>query len=516
MLFRILASFLMIAMTASAAPPSFKPAQSQRKELEQTASAFKDVAQSALPAVVGITAYKKARIPFPFLPFALQDEGSEPPPGGNESEDSEEVENNSEAGPGGPFNPEEMQPLLGLGSGIVIRSDGYILTNFHVVEDAEKITITFDDRENERVEGKLVGADPRTDLAVIRPIFSDQKKKEPTQRPFPTLEFDRSETAKVGDWAIAIGNPFGLSRSVSSGIISAIGHGKSDVPGLEEIDDFIQTDAAINPGSSGGPLLNLDGKVIGINTAIFSQGEGFVGIGFAIPSKTAKVVAEQLIARGKVTRGWLGVQAQDLTPELAQFFKVPNERNKSGAVISSVSPNGPAGKSKLRAGDVVLKFGNQSIQNASQLQKEVDQARAGSTIPLSLIRDGRTMNLNIRIEEQPSPVLAALPPHGMAGQAADSSKKPIGIGVEDIPIELSALLEVKPGAGALVTSVDPGSPAFEANLTPGDVILKANQKLIGDANDFLRAAKRSRETQSPLILYVQRSPSEKVFVPLKW
>lgn len=434
--------------------------------LSRTSHAFNDIAQAAMPAVVSISVIKsaevsRARLPMPF---------------------------------GHPDGEEGGTRSLGIGSGVLIRADGYILTNHHVIEGAEKVTVTFDDKF--KLEARVVGTDSKTDLAVIR-LNSDRKN-------FPRLEFGDSAGIKVGDWAIAIGSPFGLNRSVSSGIISAKGRAQM---GILDVEDFIQTDAAINPGSSGGPLLNIAGQMIGINTAIFSQGNGFVGIGFAIPAVIAKDISEQLIAKGRVERGYIGLAAQDLDAELARHFKVSSEK---GALISDVAPEGPAAKASLKPGDVVLAFNHRAIDSASHLKQLTGKTKAGTRIPLEISREGRKKTLDVRIQEPPAdPKAVALQQAGRAGGTAS-----LGLVVEDIPEELADFLAMDADRGVLVASVEPGSPAFEAGISPGDVILSADRDDVKSAKEFKKHAEQMLRKKSGLI-YLQRGPDERVFVPIK-
>jgi serine protease Do len=436
--------------------------------LSKTAAAFNEVAQKATPAVVSVSVIKS---------------GSNHP---------------------GKSNPLEPQKSQGIGSGVIIHQDGYVLTNNHVVENAEKITIKFD--EKHKVPARIVGTDPKTDLAVLK-IDKGQN--------LPTLSFGDSSQIKVGDWAIAIGSPFGLNRSMSKGIISAVGRAQM---GILEIEDFIQTDAAINPGSSGGPLLNIKGEMIGINTAIFSQGGGFVGIGFAIPASIAREVAEQLIAKGKMQRGWIGISVQDLDEDLARYFKI---RGTSGALVTQVTPKSPAEKAALQPGDVILKFNRKPVEKAFDLKTASSKCQAGSSVMIEFSRDGTVRSMTIKVEQQASPFklgdLFNQEKGQKAGQKADkaaSQPRSSGLVIEDIPQELAKLLEVKDRVGVLVAGVEPGSPASEAGLAIGDIILQADKERVQTAKDFHRITKKLAD-QELTMLYVQRGSQEKLFIPLR-
>lgn len=450
---------------ASDSPPAGTP----QEILSRTSSAFNDIAQNSISAVVSISVVKSAEQPkLPLLPGMAE-------------------------------HPDLPQRSVGLGSGVIIRKDGYILTNDHVISDADRITVTLD--EKHKMNARVIGADPKTDLAVI--------KLETRRSDFPTLGFGDSARIKVGDWALAIGSPFGLNRSVSSGIISAKGRAQM---GILDIEDFIQTDAAINPGSSGGPLLNLNGEMIGINTAIFTQGSGFVGIGFAIPSRIAKEIAEQLIAHGRVSRGWVGMAAQDLDDDLARYFKAPSTE---GALVSDVQPKGPASQAEVKPGDVVLEFDHHKIESAAQLKQLAGKKRSGDTVPLAILHHGEKRELDIRIGTQPVSSKELVAKKQQAGRAKPDRPKSLGLVVEDIPDELAPFLNLPSNEGALVSAVEPGSPAFESGLSPGDVILRADQSDIKNAKDFAKLSRKVIERKITMMLYIQRGPDEKLFVPVK-
>ncbi|MCM2323465.1 MAG: trypsin-like peptidase domain-containing protein [Oligoflexia bacterium] len=472
-------ALLSFATALLIAPPGAlggdEPPSQAVEVLTRTSVAFNDIAQKATPAVVSISVVKSPNA------------------------------RDAAAGPGAfPHDfgiPDGDSRSYGIGSGLFVRPDGYILTNHHVIEDAEKVTVTLD--EKHRVQAEVIGSDPKTDLAVIR-LKGNRKD-------FPILNFGDSAEIKVGDWAIAIGSPFGLNRSVSSGIISAKGRAQM---GILDTEDFIQTDAAINPGSSGGPLLNLRGDVIGINTAIFSQGSGFVGIGFAIPAKIAKEVSEQLIAHGRVLRGWVGVSAQDLDEDLAKFFQTAGSE---GALISDVTPGGPAAKASLRAGDVIRKFDGEKITGATNLKSKVSETKSGSDVAIEVLRDGAVRQLKLHVAQQPVERKQLSQQAGRVAGKKSVARRGWGLMVEDIPMELAALLGFKNAetpTGALIVGVEPGSPAFEAGLSPGDVILRLDRTEVPDAKSFTALAKK-RPHDSVSMLYVKRGPQEKIFVALK-
>ena len=284
---------------------------------------------------------------------------------------------------GGPFTPPPL-PGNGTGTGFIIDHEGYILTNNHVVKGADTIKVTL---QNEKeYEARLVGSDPKTDVALIKIV-----KKNGEHISFPFISMGNSEKVEVGEWVVAIGNPFGLSHTVTTGVISAKGRNIGSGP----YDEFIQTDASINPGNSGGPLLNMDGDVIGINTAIFSGSGGNVGIGFALPINMAKAILDDLKQKGKVTRGWLGVMIQRITPELQESFKL---KNASGALVSDLVPNGPADLGGMKRGDVITRFDGVEIASMETLPKQVASIKPGKSVKVEVIREGKSRILDIKIE----------------------------------------------------------------------------------------------------------------------
>ena len=284
---------------------------------------------------------------------------------------------------GGPFTPPPL-PGNGTGTGFIIDHEGYILTNNHVVKGADTIKVTL---QNEKeYEARLVGSDPKTDVALIKIV-----KINGEHISFPFISMGNSEKVEVGEWVVAIGNPFGLSHTVTTGVISAKGRNIGSGP----YDEFIQTDASINPGNSGGPLLNMDGDVIGINTAIFSGSRGNVGIGFALPINMAKAILGDLKEKGKVTRGWLGVMIQRITPELQESFKL---KNASGALVSDLVPNGPADLGGMKRGDVITRFDGVEIASMETLPKQVASIKPGKSVKVEVIREGKSRILDIKIE----------------------------------------------------------------------------------------------------------------------
>jgi serine protease Do len=479
--------------TAKSAAP--KVNQADEDLLIRASHAFNEIAQNAMPAVVSISTSRSAHARHPGN-FPGPDNGMGPMPGPGMPEEAPEA---GRAKAFGGANPR----MMGIGSGIIIRKDGLILTNNHVIEDAERITVLFDEKHKSKAH--VVGTDPKTDLALVQ-------LDEPTPHAdYPVISFGDSDKIREGDWAIAIGSPFGLNRSVSFGIISSKGRAQM---GILDIEDFIQTDAAINPGSSGGPLLNAKGELVGINTAIFSEGGGNMGIGFAIPAKIAREISDEIIAHGRVARGWVGIMAQDMDADLARYFKLTGP---SGALVSEVAPKGPAGVASLQPGDVITRFDHRSVDGAATLKSLVGKAKAGQTVPVDLVRDGRPQTVALTIQEQPSLKLPGqLAPKQRAGIAAATGNKPpaFGLSLQDVPAEISHLLHLSSREGTLVIGVNPGTPAFEAGLAPGDIILSANHLLVHGAQDFAHLSHKMKRDEVA-VLFVQRGPSERLFVPVK-
>jgi Do/DeqQ family serine protease len=363
------------------------------------------------------------------------------------------------------------------GSGVIVDARGYVLTNNHVVEDAGEIEVRLSD--DRRFKATVIGRDSKTDLAVLR--------IEPGSGPLPVAELGDSDRLRIGQWAIAIGNPFGLDRTVTAGIISATGRTRV---GLATYEAFIQTDASINPGNSGGPLLDVDGKVIGINTAIVASGQG---IGFAIPINMVRDIMSQLIAKGRVTRGWLGVVIQDLTDDLAAGFGVPA---KSGVLVSDVMKESPADAAGVRAGDIIVEFGGVTIKETTDLQKRVAAVEPGKPTPLSVIRDRGRTSLTVRIGEQPAedePVVASKP-----------REESLGLSVEALTPEVAQRHGLTTATGVVVTEVAPGSSGAEAGIRPGDAILEINRRPVSSPAGFRDAMAAIRPGQ-PVPVYLQRS-----------
>ena len=367
------------------------------------------------------------------------------------------------------------QKRKSLGSGFIISPDGYILTNNHVVEKADEVTVTLLDKEE--FKAKIVGTDPKIDIALIK---IDAKRK------LPYVALGDSDKIEVGEWVVAIGNPFGLGHTVTAGIVSA----KGRIIGSGPYDDFIQTDASINPGNSGGPLFNLKGEVIGINTAIIQGGQG---IGFATPIQLAKSVLEQLKDKGKVTRGWLGVYIQPLTPEAAESLGISG---KHGALVSDVTSGGPAEKAGIRSGDVIVGFDGKEIKDEHDLPQIVAFTKPGKTVNVRLLRGGKEVTVPVTIAE-----MAGEPGKPAAGHEIGKS---LGLTVQDITPEIVQRLNVENTKGVVVTGVADGSPADDAGFAEGDIIraiLHQDKRIpVTDAAEFTKLVKKFQSDKTMLFL----------------
>lgn len=362
-----------------------------------------------------------------------------------------------------------------LGSGFIISRDGEILTNNHVVAGATEIAVKLD--SGREYKAKVIGTDSRLDLALL---------KIEAKEPLPVLELGDSDRIRVGDWVIAIGNPFGLSQTVTAGIVSA----KDRVIGAGPFDDFIQTDASINPGNSGGPLLDTSGKVVGINTAIHAAGQG---IGFAVPVNMAKRFIEAVKTKGRMSHGWLGVGIQELTPELAAGLKVPTT---SGVLVAQVYPDSPAEKAGIKRGDVIVAYDGKQVEHTYDLTRLVGTTEPGKSVNVKVIRDGREKTLQVVIGERPEEEeLASLP--GGGGGAN------LGLRVSEISPKDAKRLGLKPGQGVLVEDVDPDGPAAQTGIRPGDVIVEVNRVPVGSPEEFAKEIAKVGSGDSVLILLLR-------------
>ena len=370
--------------------------------------------------------------------------------------------------------PQGDTPSKSLGSGFIIDKEGYIITNNHVIEGADEIRVKLSDQEE--FEATIVGKDKKTDIALI-------KIAPPPGLPVVTL--GDSDTLKVGEWVMAIGNPFGLDQTVTVGIVSA----KWRKLGMGPYEDFIQTDAAINQGNSGGPLFNTRGEVVGVNTAIFSTSGGNIGIGFATPINLAKSVVKQLKEKGRVVRGWLGVIVQTVTPDLAKSFGLDQ---KEGALVADIDAAGPAATAGIRKGDIIVAFNGTPIKEMDQLPLLVAQTPVGSKGELTIIRDGKKISKAVEIGELKDE-------EGIA-QADEGGSDDIGMELSDITDALARRYDIEEAEGVLVTFVEPASPAAQAGVRPGDVITQVNRKDILNLEDYNKCLSDARKQKKDKIL----------------
>ena len=373
----------------------------------------------------------------------------------------------------------------GMGSGSILYKNGYILTNSHVVGNANKILVIMSD--GREMEAKLVGTDPSSDLAVIK-IDGDD---------LPVLPFGNSDVMDVGESVIAIGNPFGLSQTVTFGIISA--KGRSNI-GITDYEDFIQTDAAINPGNSGGPLINLRGEIIGVNTAIFTRSGSYQGVGFAVPINMARQIMEDLITKGSVSRGWLGVGIQDINGQLAKKFGL---KSTNGSLITMVFKNTPAGKAGIQKGDVVIALNGKSIRNSAQFRNMVAVARANTIVEIEIFRKGKTETIKVKLEERPKdPLIAQRQPE----------ESFMGVTVEDLTEKTAEQYGFELGTGVLITKIEPQSPADKANLKVGTLIVEVDRQTINNAESFKAAIKETDVSEGVLFLIQNQQGSQYIIV----
>ncbi len=386
-----------------------------------------------------------------------------------------------------------------LGSGFIIDPAGYIVTNNHVAGSASQISVTLSDGKT--FKAKLVGHDERTDLALLK-ITADH--------PLPAVSWGDSDKAEVGDWVVAVGNPFGLGGTVTAGIVSARGRDLHEGP----YDSFIQTDAAINRGNSGGPMFNMDGQVIGINSAIYSPNGGSVGIGFAIPSSIAKPVIAQLREHGSVERGWLGVQIQEVTPDMAESLGL---KSAAGAVVANVTKGSPSEAAGLRQGDVITRFNGKDIKELRDLTRAVADTRPGSHAPITLWRDGHEMQLAVDVGKMPEKTVASAeePDSSVSPSAGEAKVASLGLTLGNLTADARRELGLDNSVkGALVTDVEDGAPASEHGLRPGDVIVKVGQEAVdGPKQASERLAEAKKANRKAVLLLLNRHGDE-LFVAL--
>ena len=420
---------------------------------------FAELAEKVTPAVVNISSTATVKVPGnPFRHFFGSQEDS---PLGELFKNFHDM-------------PEREMRQQSLGSGFITSKDGFIITNNHMVEGAVEIKVKISD--GRELRARVVGRDPKTDLALLKisSVFEN----------LPVLALGDSDKVRVGDWVLSVGNPFGLEHTVTQGIISATGR----VIGSGPYDNFLQTDAPINPGNSGGPLVNLRGEVVGINTAIFSGGQG---IGFAIPSTLAKSVIAQLKVKGRVVRGWIGVSIQSVTPVIAKSFGLKEPR---GALVRDVLSNGPAGKSGIKRGDIILDFGGNQVKNANDLPRMAAETPVGKSVPVVVLRDGKELKLTLKIEELSEEEVVT------ESQAPAHS---LGMQVDSLTDQLREMTGIEERSGVVVSEIEPGGGAEDAGVQVGDVIKEINRKAVKDLSDY-QAALGAVKKGEPLLLLLKR------------
>ena len=448
--------------------------------LRQTSEAFSSVASKAVPAVVFVKVERRIEtgsMTGPGTPFGFND-----PFGFFGDEFYDRFFRGRR-----PSEPREYRQT-GQGSGFIIGDDGYILTNNHVVGEADVITVKLHDGREFKAE--LIGTDEKSDVAVIKI----------DGRNLPTLPLGDSDQLKIGEWVIAIGNPFGLAETLTSGIVSAKGR---NTVGINDYEDFIQTDAAINPGNSGGPLINIEGQAIGINTAIFSNSGGSMGIGFAIPINMAKTIKDQLVKTGKVTRGQLGVMIGELTPELADYFEIDSTK---GAMINEVLEGSPAEKAGLQVGDVVLEIDGRQVEGIGDLRNTIAMAAPGSTVKLLVHRDGKERNVTVRIAELSETQALA--------DTSNLSRK-LGLMVETLTEDARRYYGVRSNEGVIVSNVNPNSDAYKEGIRPGMIILGVNRRKVDSVEQFNEALRESVKSKKVLLLVRAQKYTQFVVLPLE-
>lgn len=452
-------------------------AREQLQHVRDLSAAFQRVTKAMRPSVVNIRSVRKIEVsgsirrsPFFGSPFG---------------EDFFERFFGRPFPPG--LGPEQPFVQRGLGTGVIVSEDGYIVTNNHVVANADKLTVTLSDERT--FEAEVVGTDEKTDLAVLKIGAPD----------LLPAELGDSDAIEVGEWVLAIGNPFGLSHTVTAGIVSA--KGRANV-GIAEYEDFIQTDAAINPGNSGGPLVNLEGKVIGINTAIATRSGAYQGVGFAIPSNMVRQVMEAIIKQGRVVRGWLGVWIQNLSPDLAASFGF---EGTEGVLISDVVEDGPGDKAGLEPGDIILRFDGHKVRDMNEFRIRVAATKPGRKVTLEIFRDGRQKKVEVEVGELESQSFFAGGPAG---------PEDLGLRVQDLSPELAERLGLEPGErGVVVVQVEPGSVAERCGLRPRDVIIAVGGRRVENLREF-RAALAEHDLDRGVRLRVKTEGAQR-FVFLK-
>jgi len=505
-------TFRAIALACALAATPFAAGLPDAPALARPApDSFADLAAKLLPAVVNISSTQSVQaarnngpgagpeIPMfppgsPFEQFFRDFLNRNRPGGGNGGGG-----NGGGGGHGDTAPPTPEHRMQSLGSGFIVDPSGLVVTNNHVIDDADEISVTLQDHTT--LKATVVGRDDTGDIALLK-VTSD--------KPLPAVPFGDSDVARVGDWVLAIGNPFGLGGTVTAGIVSARGRDIRQTP----YDDFLQTDAAINRGNSGGPLFNMDGQVIGINTAIYSPSGGSIGIGFSIPANAAKTIVAQLKEFGHPRRGWLGVRIQQVTPDIAESLGL--KESQGGAMVAGVNDGGPADKAKIRNGDIILKFNGQDVKEMKTLPRIVADSVVGQSVPVVLWRDGKEVTLQATLADKPDEAqLAAATPGGKADTTKPTEIAGLGLKLSPVTSDLKDKFQI--GAdqkGVVVTDVSPNSPAATAGLKAGDVIVEVQQGEVNSPADVQQKVDRVRkENRRSVLMLIQRQDGVQ-WVPL--
>ena len=464
--------FSALVLVFFAAGESFAKTDNGLETLRETSKAFTAVANKTIPAVVFVNVQKTIEISSPH--------GQRSPFGNNDSQGFFDFDEDFLERFFGYRQPRQRSPRsprkyeqLGQGSGFIISQDGYILTNNHVVGDVDKITVTLQD--GRKFDAKVVGTDPKSDVAVIK-VEADN---------LPVIELGDSDVLDIGEWVIAIGSPFGLDATVTVGVVSAKGRGGV---GIADYEDFIQTDAAINPGNSGGPLLNLEGKAVGLNTAIFSQSGGYMGIGFAIPINMAKHIKQQLVETGKVTRGYLGVYMEPVKADLAEYFGL---EQKNGVSVLQVMDDSPADDAGLKAGDIILEMDGKKIEGMQQFKNAIAMVEPGTKMTLLVYRDGKELKKKVEI--------GSLSDSSFATDVSEVGEQ-LGLQVQELTEELARGFGYEPGKGVIVSEVTNGGIAAQAGIRAGMLIVSVNRRNVNSVAEFNTALEETAKTRKALVL----------------
>jgi len=444
--------------------------------LEKTGNVFRQIAEKALPAVVFVNVETKVEVPGPYEYYYWQ------PFGGKYR------------GRGGflipePYSMPRERIQVGQGSGFIISKEGYILTNNHVVKDADVIMVTMND--GRKLSAKLIGSDPKSDVALIKVESEDD---------LPYLKLGDSDTIGVGDWVLAAGSPFGLSQTITAGIVSAKGRNI----GIADYENFIQTDAAINPGNSGGPLLNIRGEVIGINTAIYTQSGGYMGVGFAIPINMAKQVKDQLIKYGRVKRSYLGIYIQEVDKDIAESFGLDKSE---GILVSQVMEDSAAEEAGIQSGDIILEMNGKKVGKLQEFRSNVAAIPPGTRVELRIFRNGKYKNITAVTRELPDS-------SGEVGASEPSIYKKLGLTVSELDEETAQQLGYEDEEGVVITDVRQGSPAWRAQLQPGYLICSVNRKPVKNVTQFRKAVSKAIKTGKVLFLVKDGRSSRFIVITL--